>query len=489
MESGLVLAEQRVLAYAIKHHEYIPSLRADMFVSSTAKMLMHGIKALPGKAPITPENLLVEVAGGAVSVSDKDVHSLFTVVVDDLDVDYLVSALRKASKQKKLQNDVAPVLLDTITSKSGVDYDKLKKAIQQASDLINQEDVSHCNIDGANIGSFYEETLTERQSGAYFFGSGDSYLDKTITLGFAPGTMTTLFGTTGSGKTNFALSLLLKQIHKMIPSLYVSLEMPAEMLIDRLFANKYKIPITNLYPHMTEEGRIESWVFDDLQSFKNEMKDCKYFRIVDRPNLSIDELESLIVETKQSMGVDYLNVIVDLASMLADFTDVGRNTHSFAIQVAMNRLNSLVKKHGVHMLNLTQSNREQDNVKISKISDIDKLFPTLNNIRDGNTIAERSRLVLAVFRPKYYADRYLPDDPETAIMEDIMYVCNLKQSQGAVQRLKYLFMGETASIYKYDNELKSIEVATATNNGGSNVRPSKQDRVEEDVGTHEKGEC
>ena len=44
-------------------------------------------------------------------------------------------------------------------------------------------------------------------------------------------------------------------------------------------------------------------------------------------------------------------------------------------------------------------------------------------------------------------DRYLPDDPNTNLMEDILEVTVLKQTQGKVgTRLNYMFKGDTATI-------------------------------------------
>ena len=251
-------------------------------------------------------------------------------------------------------------------------------------------------------------------------------------------------------------------IHKKIPCLYVSLEMPVDMLIDRLFASKYQLPLDWLYPQSNEYETVPDWVFEKLELFKTELKQSKLFRIVDEATFSISDLEELIVAVKKEMNVAHLNVFVDLTTMLQEFTNaVGSRADN--IEIGVNQLNAIAKKHKCHIVNIVQSNRQQDSMRLTKLDDIDKLRPTLNHIKSSNALAERARLVLGVFRKKYYAERYFPNEVETETMDDVMQVSILKQSQGALGELTYLFAGKLASVFKF-NQAEPIRRSDASDN-------------------------
>jgi replicative DNA helicase len=136
-------------------------------------------------------------------------------------------------------------------------------------------------------------------------------------------------------------------------------------------------------------------------------------------------------------------VAVDLITQLKDFMH-NKSNQSVAnsIETAMNDLNALAKELNVHIIGVAQFNRDADNMKVLTADDLDMLRPSLNNIKNSHALAERSRVVLSLFRKKYYSDRYLPADEAAKVEEDILEVNILKNSSGMVgNTLHYLFDG------------------------------------------------
>jgi len=164
-------------------------------------------------------------------------------------------------------------------------------------------------------------------------------------------------------------------------------------------------------------------------------------------------VQSLIKEFKQRTRSDYLIVAIDLITQLQEFTRAGGGMNlANAYEMAMNKENIIAKAQNCHFINVTQFSRNADNFRISEFADLEDpaLRPNLNDIKNAGAIAERSRAVLGLFRPKYYADRYLPDDPNVEYMEDILEVQVLKQSNGATPRLKYLYEGEIFRVNPFE---------------------------------------
>ncbi len=164
---------------------------------------------------------------------------------------------------------------------------------------------------------------------------------------------------------------------------------------------------------------------------------------MDEPSLSLARLRPIIKEFKQRTKSKTVTVLVDLATQLREFTKSANGMNmANSIDVAMNEATALAKAENSHLIFIVQFNRDADSYKISSIDDLELLRPSLNDIKNSQAIAERSRVVLGLFRKKPYADRSLQHIPEAAEIEDIMEVQILKSTNGAVGKiLKYYFDG------------------------------------------------
>jgi replicative DNA helicase len=210
--------------------------------------------------------------------------------------------------------------------------------------------------------------------------------------------------------------------------------------MDRLISMRCEVPTQALYDKEALPG-----VKRQIEEERKRLASNKFFYFVEDPSLSLGQISALIKEFKQRTHSDYVVVAIDLVTQLQDFTKLATgmslpNTY----EMAMNKQNIIAKAQGVHFINVVQFNREADNIRISEFEDLSDpaLRPMLNNIKNAQAIAERSRAVLGLFRPKYYADRYLADSEELEYMQDILEVQVLKQSNGTTPKLKYLYEGE-----------------------------------------------
>jgi len=136
-----------------------------------------------------------------------------------------------------------------------------------------------------------------------------------------------------------------------------------------------------------------------------------------------------------------------------------------AMERGMNELNALAKEQNIHIIAVVQFNREAENVKVHTIEDLDLLRPTLANIKNSASLGERSRVVLSLFRKKFYSDRYLSHIPEAATIVDTAEITILKNSSGPVGKtFLYLFEGEvfTMTPFVEDEDMMQAERAVAT---------------------------
>ena len=107
---------------------------------------------------------------------------------------------------------------------------------------------------------------------------------------------------------------------------------------------------------------------------------------------------------------------------------------------AVNLLHPVAKRTNTHIVLVVQAvQKTLENHRPTTLQGINLFRPSLSSIKNSSAIAERSRTVLSVFRAKYYATRFFPDDPQVDDLEDVVEVQVLKSSNGAVgQRVQYL---------------------------------------------------
>jgi replicative DNA helicase len=218
------------------------------------------------------------------------------------------------------------------------------------------------------------------------------------------------------------------------------LEMSGIDTMDRLISMRCDIPTSDLYM----PGDASRSILERIEVERQELSKNNKFYFVEDPDIDIARLQAIIKEFKQRSKEGYFVLVIDLITQLRDFLSPKSGVSvASAIESAMNLLNAVAKKEGIHIVGIVQFNREADSARIHSMDDIDELRPNLNHIKNSHAIAERSRQVVSVFREKYYAERYLPEDEQLEYMDDILDITVLKQSNGRVgQRLPYMFEGE-----------------------------------------------
>jgi replicative DNA helicase len=192
-------------------------------------------------------------------------------------------------------------------------------------------------------------------------------------------------------------------ISSNIPCMYFSLEMDEISTMDRFLALRNGIPIIEWYA----QGNAIDPLIKILDKERTQLIN-KPFRFIDDPSISLAEIEQQIKDFKLTMKSDYACIYIDLITQVKEFIDIGGSRGgnlATTIEIAVNRLNAMAKKLNVCIVAVAQMNRDADSAKIQELSHINNLRPTLNNVKNSNALGERSRVVISVFRPKYYAVR------------------------------------------------------------------------------------
>ena len=422
------------------------SFDIDLLYHPECKSLYKALESLKSKGLSFTESAFTQEACSIdLNITDSIVRAVLDSennTLNDNDYKQIIDNLIKAKKGRSIVeslNVLSEKLLENPTQ-----IDELNKPIEDAlrqveNDILNNETSKRLETFKESLDK-YEESLKERSGGKkYLFYN--PVMDRIVKNGPAPGSGGLIAASTGMGKSAFCLNLINGFINAQIPVIYYSLEMGTIDTFDRLLALRKNIPMGAII----DPKDIETYdgIVNAFEEEKEELIQNTKFRFSECAFVSLSQVESDIKAFKQEENVNYCIVVFDLLSMIKDFT-ILENGMNFAqgIEVAINVLNGLAKKHNFHYVAVLQLNRKIEDGQISDLDDIEKFRPTRNAIKNSNAFLERCRWNIGLFRPKYFAEQYL-DKSVYEDMDDYCYVYMLKQNQGAVGKQgKFLFNPE-----------------------------------------------
>ena len=206
--------------------------------------------------------------------------------------------------------------------------------------------------------------------------------------GLVEGTLVTIGGRTGMGKTAFAFNLLRNlAIEKNISSLYISLESTEQLCTNMLIACTLNVKYRGL---LSGQLVVEEW----------EKLDKGLPRIVNAPvyldtksTYTIDDICKTVEEAVQEYQVKV--VFIDYLQLIFAKTGFTENRY-LELNYITRKLKALAKEFNITIVVLSQLNRNAEGEKR-----LDHR-PVLTDLRDSGTICDDSDVVCFVHRPEYF---------------------------------------------------------------------------------------
>lgn len=206
--------------------------------------------------------------------------------------------------------------------------------------------------------------------------------------GFVEGTLVTIGGRTGMGKTAFAFNLLKNlSVDKNIPSLYISLEstelLCTNMLIACAFGIKYRALLS---------GQLVAEEWEKLDKGLSAITDAPAF-LDAKSTYTIDDICQTVEEAVQGHQVKV--IFIDYLQLIFAKTGFTENRY-LELNYITRRLKALAKEFNITIVLLSQLNRNAEDEKRYEHR------PVLTDLRDSGTICDDSDVVCFVHRPEYY---------------------------------------------------------------------------------------
>jgi replicative DNA helicase len=462
------IIEQQILRCCFEHPEKILEIKDNYFLSNEGRVLYDTLLDLYRNNASFSDDNIVSLGG------QKSENITFDLLKSIRLIEYDVSAwkhyrdiLQGAFAKDKIQSKILKDALTISTLKNDLDVSRMQDIVYELQECVNLARGYGNEIKTLQeMFDSYQNTLSKRASGTAFFDTGCVLLNSVLPTGFSPGEITTVFGSTGIGKSTYSLYLINRLINKRIPCFYVSLEMSETSTMDRWMASRLRIPFYNLY---SKNGVIDERVIEQVKEERANLErmNSNKFVFIDETRVSASSLEKMINQVKIKMRTNYMVVFVDLATMMEDFGD----GTPIAYEQAMNSLHQMTKRTEVHLVLVVQATQKSlESKRPTTIEGLGVFRPTLADIKNSGAIAERSRQVLGVYREHYYAVKFFPDDPLVQEESDVMEVQSLKVSNGAVGTVcKYLYDSFCFRLYPVPEDyVPQTAIQMRRNLGGEN---------------------
>lgn len=441
-------AEHRLLRAIYNNPDFLEKVDIDILTSSSTKNVYRAMANLKKKGvPLTRDSLLQEYsvidlnASSSVidTVADESVKE--TCLTDILD--QLADCKRRRAAVASLKDAVKTI--ENSPRISEEEWDSIDQKLSEAGNSLKpQSETENFSLEPQTTSEWCEAYFKEfekRRSGKVYWFRHYMF-DALVEDGPQPGEIGIIASASGSGKSTVCLNLMNNLIETGVPCAYYSLEMSAVTTMDRLLSKRLHIPYKKIKNPSSED-------FEELlETMKREravLEANKLFRICESGDVSLSKLEKDVIRFQKESGCRYWIILVDLLSMIQDFTKyVSGANFAQGIEVAINKLSALAKKLGVHIIGVLQLNRAAEaGVTVNSLDDLEKLRPNRAQIKNAGAFLERARYVLTAFRKLPYAKLYLQPEEYQDVLEDVIELSIVKQNDGEIgETARGIFDGE-----------------------------------------------
>ena len=416
---GLMITSRKCLA------EGISSLTRDHFHKKSYALIFDGIHSLfeAGRdvSLITLTEKLKSVNSLSAAGGTLKLGELVEASISDTEFSTYVEILQEKNIKRNIIKAADDIMKkgydDSMESDEFLKY--TMSEMWQATPYFSSE------VQVISQGHFYErrrQDLIKRQTKSRIRFGWPS-LDELIVSGLNPGDISIIAGRPGMGKSSFKTNLILNLLKAKRGVLSFALEQGFMTEHDRLESLMTNIPLTEIIN--SREWKKGDYRIDLVKKANEQIDTSFNYHVVPSRGVSVSDVRSLLYQLTQKTKIDVL--FFDLFDKLVD-VNVAANKAQI-VGVKLGEMARIAEEFDCHICNLVQINRQ-----VEKRSD---KRPIMSDLKDSGSFDEVARLIVLLYREKYYFPDSLNDEVEVLVA---------KQSNGPLGSILMDFNEETLAV-------------------------------------------
>lgn len=434
-------AEMSVLGVAFISKEQIDkiceSVTEDMFYDEKNRCIFNAIKELhSNRIPIDITTIKNELdKNKKLSLVGLDhITEVIDSVVTSANIDYYIQMISDCYIRRSLIDTATQIIEesyeeDNITQLQDTAEKNILLAVRNrsVSELLPIYEALRTAHDKLEQLAKSKKIITGLETGFYDF-------DK-ITTGFQPGEMIILAARPGMGKTALALNMATFAASTTKKAIAIfNLEMPADMLVNRMIASVGRIDSYKL-----QTGKMLERDWQRYNEAMSELAETNIYIEADA-SATISEIRAKcrrLASTEQGLGlviIDYLQLVNSgskkVESRQVEVSEISRALKTMALELQ-------VPVIALSQLSRTAEKRESNQ-------------PMLSDLRESGSLEQDADMVLFINRKDYYEAK--KDQRETIVPAELVIAKHRKGSLATIDLMFELNIGSFKSVLKEYNK-------------------------------------
>lgn len=433
-------AEMSVLGVAFISKEDIDKICdtvvVDMFYDEKNKHIFNAIKSLhDASSPIDITTVKNELdKDKKLNIVGLDyLTDVIDSVVTSANIDYYIKMLTDFYIRRSLINTATEIVNDSYDKDDVTELqDRAEKNIllavrnRSVTELLPIYEALRSAHDKLEDLAKHKKLITGLETGFYD-------LDK-LTTGFQPGEMIILAARPGMGKTALVLNMVTHAASTTKKAVAVfNLEMPAEMLVNRMISSIGRIDAYKL-----QTGNMHDKDWQRYNEAMSELSDTNIYIETDT-STSISEIRAKcrrLASSKEGLAM----VVIDYLQLV---NSGNKKTESRQVEVSeiSRALKTMALELNVPVVALSQLSRTAEKRESN--------VPMLADLRESGSLEQDADIVMFINRKDYYEAR--KDQKETIVPAELIIAKHRKGSLGTVDLMFELNIGSFKSVLKEYN--------------------------------------
>ena len=433
-------AEQSVLGVAFISNEQIEkiceSVTEDMFYDERNRSIYNAIKNLHDvhdPVDITTVKNELDKSKKLSSVGLDYISEVIASVITPANIDYYIKILSDYYVRRSL--------IDTATEIINESYDEENvTALQDQAEknillAVRNRSISELLPISQALQSAHDKLEELAKNKKLITGLETGFMDfDKITTGFQPGEMIILAARPGMGKTALALNMASYAATTTKKAIAIfNLEMPAEMLVNRMIAS-----IGRIDSYKLQTGNMQERDWQRYNEAMSQLVNTNVYIEADA-SATISEIRAKcrrLASTEEGLGlviIDYLQLVNSgskkVESRQVEVSEISRSLKTMALEL------------GVPVIALSQLSRTAEKRESNQ--------PMLADLRESGSLEQDADMVLFINRKDYYEPK--KDQRETNVPAELIIAKHRKGSLGTVDLMFELNFGSFRGILKEYN--------------------------------------